>query len=271
MGEFATKVDRDMVKRDSVWGPQPAEGIDLEGHSPVPPVASPDDDEGAWGVGEEADLITWLPHFDPAGVKNWPWGRKIYHFQQQKHTPRRATIVAMSRLSKRLLRVMHKDQAHKGFGLASEMTPVSWALYYGLKAVQVPQPVYHERAWDAAELDRRTNPGEPDKINGDLNSIWGCNSCHDILLYTTFMFRSYFAERLYRAWLGYDGAEEVRDPCSARTFGSPYTKRASSGRKKIALFVFRLSSFTRLRTLSDRASLETVSCLCGQVYRRDQT
>ncbi|KAJ5815764.1 hypothetical protein N7474_007541 [Penicillium riverlandense] len=205
--EFAAKVDRDMVRRDSIWGPQPAEGIDLGGHSPVPPVASPDDDESAWGVGEEADLITWLPHFDPAGV-NWPWGQKIYHFQQQKHTPRRATIVAMSRLSNRLLRVMHKDQAYKGLGLASEMTPISWAMYYGLKAVQVPQPVYHERAWDAAELDRRANSGEPGEINGDLNSIWGCDSCHDILLYTSFMFRSYFAERLYRAWLGYDGAEE---------------------------------------------------------------
>ncbi|KAJ5192043.1 uncharacterized protein N7498_011028 [Penicillium cinerascens] len=181
--EFATKVNQDMVKRDSIWGPPPAEDIDLGRHSPVPPVASPDDDEGDWGVGEEADLITWLPHFDPAGV-NWPWGQEIYHFQQRMHTPRRATVGAMSRLSTRLLRVMHKDQACKGLGLASEMMPISWAMYYGLKAVQVPQPIYHERA------------------------AWGHKSCDDILLYPSFMWRSSFAERLYRAWLGYDGAEE---------------------------------------------------------------
>ncbi|KAJ5602245.1 hypothetical protein N7510_011779 [Penicillium lagena] len=204
--EFGTKVGQDMVDRDSIWGPQPIEDIDLGRHSPVPPVLSQDEDEGAWGVGEEADLITWLPHFDPAGV-NWPWGQKIYHFRQQKHTPRRATIVAMSRLSTRLLRVMHKDQSSKGLGLASEMSPISWAMYYGLKAVQVPQPVYHERAWDAAELDRRANSGELGNINGDLNSVWGYKSCDDILLYTSFMWRSSFAERIYRAWLGYDGAE----------------------------------------------------------------
>lgn len=259
--EFTAKVNRDMVKRDSIWGPRPAEDIDLGKHRPVPPVASPDDDEGDWGVGEDADLITWLPHFDPAGV-NWPWGQEIYHFQQQEHTPRRATVGAMSRLSTRLLRVMHKDQACKGLGLASEMMPISWAMYYGLKAVQVPQPVYHERAWDPSELDHRANSEKTGKINGDLNSAWGYKSCDDILLYTSFMWRSSFAERLYRAWLGYDGAEEVSDIWPLTTFD---TKRTCSGKRKIVLFVFRLSSFIRSRTQNHKTSLETVFCVCGQV------
>ena len=156
-----------MVKQDSIWGPRPAEDIDLGRQSPVPPVASPDDDESDWSVGEEADLITWLPHFDRPGV-NWPWGQEIYHFQQQMHTPRRATVGAMLRLSTRLLRVMHKDQACKGLGLASEMMSISWVMYYGLKAVQVPQPVYHERAWEPSELDRRANSDKPGKISWDL-------------------------------------------------------------------------------------------------------
>ncbi|KAJ5670292.1 uncharacterized protein N7477_005655 [Penicillium maclennaniae] len=53
-------------------------------------------------------------------------------------------------------------------------------------------------------------------INRDLDSAWGHKLCDDILQYTYFKWRtlknrSSFAERLYRAWLGYDGAEEVSD------------------------------------------------------------
>ncbi|KAJ6162648.1 Protein of unknown function DUF3405 [Penicillium chrysogenum] len=203
--EFMEKVDQEMPGHDnsSVWGPRPAEGIDIEGQAIIPP----SDEPGSWGVGEEADLITWLPHFNPVGT-DWPFRDRVFNFPQDQETPRWAAVVAMSRISARLLGLLHKDKVKSGVGLASEMSPISWALYYGLKAVQIPQPVYHDAKWDPEELNRRANPGEPGQVNAGFNSIWSWGQHDDIMYNTTFMFNSEFAEKLYRAWLGYDGAKE---------------------------------------------------------------
>ncbi|KAJ5448592.1 Protein of unknown function DUF3405 [Penicillium cf. griseofulvum] len=207
--EFMEKVDQEMSGYDnsSVWGPRPAEGIDIEGQAIPPPVPRPGNETGIWGVGEEADMITWLPHFNPVGT-DWPFRDRVFNFPQDQETPRWAAVVAMSRLSARLLGLLHNDKVKSGVGLASEMSPISWALYYGLKAVQVPQPVYHDVKWDPEELNRRANPGKPGKVNAGLDSIWSWGKHDDIMYNTTFMFNSEFAEKLYRAWLGYDGAKE---------------------------------------------------------------
>ncbi|KAJ5996001.1 Protein of unknown function DUF3405 [Penicillium canescens] len=114
----------------------------------------------------------------------------------------------MSRVSARLLRLLHHDKVKMGVGLASEMSPISWALYYGLKAVQIPHPVYHESKWDPQVLNRRANPGEPGMVNAGIDSIWSWDKHNDIIYNTTFMFNSKFSEKLYRAWMGFDGAEE---------------------------------------------------------------
>ncbi|QQK46278.1 Reticulocyte-binding protein 2-like protein a [Penicillium digitatum] len=207
--EFMKKIDQEMPGHDnsSVWGPHPAEGIDIEGQAILPPVPRPGDEPGTWGVSEEADLITWLPHFNPVGTDG-PFRGRVFNFPQDQETPRRAAVVAMSCISARLLSTLLKNRVKSGIGLASEMSPISWALYYGLKAVQVPQPVYHNSKWDPEELNRRVNPGEPGKVNAGLGSIWSWGQHDDIIYNTTFMFNSEFAEKLYRAWLGYDGAEE---------------------------------------------------------------
>lgn len=115
----------------------------------------------------------------------------------------------MSRVSARLLRLMHKDQTEKGLGLASEMSPTSWALYYGLKAVQIPQPIYHAHETDPVKLNLRANAGKPGKIGAGRNSIWNWNQHNDIVMKMSYMFGSEFPERIYRAWLGYDNAEKV--------------------------------------------------------------
>ncbi|CAG8048752.1 unnamed protein product [Penicillium salamii] len=206
--EFIQKVDREMSGHDSVWGPVPVEGLNVEGNASMPPVAHPDDEPGTWGVGEEADLITWLPHFNPVDTE-WPFRDRVFNFPQDQETPRWAAVVAMSRISSKLLGLLHKDKVQSGVGLASEMSPISWALYYGLKAVQIPHPIYHDFHWDPVELNLCANPGEPGKVNAGKDSIWSWGQRDDIILNSTFMFNSKFAEKLYRAWLGYDGAEEV--------------------------------------------------------------
>lgn len=198
--DFIQKVDREMVNRDSIWGPRPAKGINVEGQTKEPPVSNPDDDSWEWGVGEEADLITWLPHFDPERT-NWAYRNYVYNFPERAYTPRRASVVAMSRLSTRLLRLLHKDQVERGVGLGSEMSPLSWAMYYGLKAVQIPQPLYHPHKWDLDELNRYANS---DEFNARWYSIWSWNQHNELKRSLSYMWASDFPEKLYRTWLGFN-------------------------------------------------------------------
>ncbi|KAJ5782801.1 hypothetical protein N7457_004575 [Penicillium paradoxum] len=206
--DFIDHVDQSMVGVDSIWGPQPAKDIDVGDEAPKPPHPDSDDDAWNWGVGEEADVITWLPHFNPQET-GWPFSDRIFNFRQKGDTPRRASVVAMSRVSTRLLRIMHADKVEKGLGLASEMSLVSWSLYYGLKAVQVPHPIYHAHETNPDQLNRRANSGKPGKISAENDSIWTWDRHNDIVLKMSYMFSSEFPERIYRAWLGYDDAEKV--------------------------------------------------------------
>lgn len=205
--DFIDQVDQSMTGLDSVWGPRPAKGINVGNEAPKPPRSNLEDDSWSWGVGEEADVITWLPQFDPRHT-DWPFADRVYNFRQKGRTPRRASVVAMSRVSARLLRLMHADKTEKGLGLASEMSPTSWALYYGLKAVQVPQPIYHAHETNPDELNLRANSGKPGQISAGPNSIWSWNQHNDILMKMSYMFGSEFPEKIYRAWLGYDNAEK---------------------------------------------------------------
>ncbi|OQE02618.1 hypothetical protein PENSOL_c002G11059 [Penicillium solitum] len=206
--EFNEMVDQLMVDRPTVWGPVPVEGLNVSNDAPFPPpMPTAEMDTSSWGVGEEADVITWLPQFNPTNT-GWPMRDVIYEFTEGSDTPRRASPVAMSRLSARVLRLMHADLTEKGLGLGSEMSPTSWALYYGLKSVQIPQPIYHAQEWNPEELNRRAHSGEPGAISAGSDSIWTWDMHHDILKNMTYMFDSEYSGRLYRAWLGDGDAEE---------------------------------------------------------------
>jgi hypothetical protein len=64
------------------------------------------------------------------------------------------------------------------------------------------------------------------------------------------MFNSKFSEKLYRAWMGFDGAEEVRDLLWAKR--SFFFLTANSGKKRIIDFVFPLFSYIQSRTWNRR-------------------
>lgn len=53
--------------KDTVWGPKPPSQITPVGPDPV--VVSPQQDEHSWGVGEDADHITFSPIFDPVNTQ----------------------------------------------------------------------------------------------------------------------------------------------------------------------------------------------------------
>ena len=213
--DFVEYVDASMAKKEGILGPRPANGtaFDLfENETPMPP--KNEDDIWSWGVGEDADIITWLPSFDPVHT-GWPFKDRTSNFPEQEESmTRRVSIVAMSRLSSRLLHRMHIDKVNSGLGMHSEMSPLTWAMFYGLKAVQVPQPIYHAHQWDVEDLNKRANAGKPGLINGGDDSIWNPNpGTAEIVGNITYMFATKFPERLYRAWLGYDEGENIEPMC----------------------------------------------------------
>jgi hypothetical protein len=180
----------------SVWGPKSIPQVTPVG--PSPPVASPDDDDYRWGVGEEADLITFLPIFDPTN-RNWKFRDHFWGIPEGVSPPQVASVGAMARVSKNLLHQMHDLQAQQGIGIFTEMTAPTLAPWHGLKAVYVPHPLYVDGKWTPKELGRIISPGEPDKINGGENSFWNWDHRWDHILYRiTYMFTTQTAEYFYR-------------------------------------------------------------------------
>ncbi|KAJ5478145.1 hypothetical protein N7530_003654 [Penicillium desertorum] len=205
--EFTQMVHESLSDRSNrtIWGPVSGTGIRPLG--PDPPVPYPEQDNYTWGVGEEADFITFLPIFNPQDTQ-WTFPDKIWNFRKGAGTPRRAAVITMGRYSKRLLDLIHHAQATKGLGLASEMTGASWALFHGLKAVYVPHPIYADGQWTPKELARIYNPGSPENVNGAPVSIWNFDHRFDHIMYRlSYMFTTHSAEDLYRRWLGYRTAE----------------------------------------------------------------
>ena len=115
---------------------------------PKPPVRSPEEDKYEWGVGEEADLITFLPIFDTIDTQ-WTFVDTLWGLSGD--IPRRTSPVAIGRVSKQLVQQMHEINQW-GIGLASEMTAPTLALWYGLKAAHVPHPVYVDGEWSQRSL-----------------------------------------------------------------------------------------------------------------------
>ncbi|KAF3933202.1 hypothetical protein ABW20_dc0104388 [Dactylellina cionopaga] len=184
----------------TIWGPVLPKNVKAI-EAPKPPTATPEEDDYEWGVGDEADLITLLPMFNPA---NGTWSLRDDcrgYEDTMEDLPRRAAIVTASRLSKDLLWRMHEENALRGHACAAEMWPATVALHHGLKAVYAPHPIWFERDWeDMAYVERVFNGGT--KGSTVKESVYGINE-HNFSG-TTWFFNSRWARMLYRRWLGYE-------------------------------------------------------------------
>ncbi|KAL2264810.1 hypothetical protein VTJ83DRAFT_7320 [Remersonia thermophila] len=187
---------------DLVWGAPKIPVVDPVG--PKPPVEDPQDDDYAWGVGEDADLIELAPIFDPVNsnwvMRNTIWGYRSRDFSWGR-LPRRATIVTQSRLSRRLLDVMHREDL-RGNHAASEMVAQTVALLHGLKAVYAPMPVFFDRAWSGEQLDKWFNGG-PGGQSGSFGSAFGWGQ-EGRFGGATWYYRATPPQRLYNNWMGYE-------------------------------------------------------------------
>ncbi|MCJ1385748.1 hypothetical protein MMC17_008871 [Xylographa soralifera] len=193
-----------------VWGPLAPEDVYQPENDPVPPT-SHEKDKYSWGVGEEADLITLNPIFDPDETP-WILAEDVTGYNTtEKFPPRRTAVITASRLSKQLLITMHKEVALQRHTMFSEMWPASCALHHGLKAVYVPHPVFIDRNWPTSYLAGVMNGGKNGASGGSRTSVFGDSRQHNFRG-TTWYYNAGFSGNLWRRWLGYrvdnDGGEE---------------------------------------------------------------
>lgn len=161
------------------------------------------------GIGEEADLITLNPIFD-AEDSGWVFAQDVTGYDLSLPTPpRRCSIVTASRLSRRLLEVMHEETWRQHHSMFSEMFPASMALHHGLKAVYAPHPVYLDRKWEVEAVEKAFNGGRDHSTSGH-GSPFDVDNEHNHAG-TSWYYNSEFAGLLWRRWLGfaqYDGRGE---------------------------------------------------------------
>ncbi|KXT07016.1 hypothetical protein AC578_7200 [Pseudocercospora eumusae] len=199
---------------NAIWGPLRPTGegdeTDLPDSDPQPPTTF-DKDNYEWGVGEEADFITFNPLFDPHNT-NWILAEDVTGYNTtQGYPPRRTAIITASRLSRRLLETMHRETALKRHTMFSEMWPGSCALHHGYKAVYAPHPVYIDRAWPTSYLAAIFNNGVNGAAGGARTSVFSDERQHNFLG-TTWYYHAGFSPNLWKRWLGFkvdnDGGEE---------------------------------------------------------------
>lgn len=185
-----------------IWGPERPQNkedwFEIE-NDPVPP-SSYKDDKYTWGVGEDADLITLNPLFDPEfttwGLANDATG----YNRSQGLPPRRVAIITASRLSKRLLDVMHRETAIKKHHAFPEMWAGLAALSHGYKAVYAPHPVFVDREWPLAYLGATMNAGRNGATGAAPTSVFGDRE-HNFLGMTWY-YNAGFSGNLWRRWMG---------------------------------------------------------------------
>ncbi|KAI4162039.1 MAG: hypothetical protein LQ342_004351 [Letrouitia transgressa] len=184
-----------------VWGPEAPLDV-LTNQEDVQPPHSYEKDRYEWGVGEEADLITFNPLFDPDGT-TWFFTKDVTGYNislPQGLPPRRAAITTTCRLSRRLLVLMHRETVLRRHAMFSEMFPASIALHHGLKAVYAPHPVYVDRDWPVKYLEGVVNGGRNGASGGARTAVWGARE-HN-LKGVSWFYDSGFAGNLWRRWLG---------------------------------------------------------------------
>lgn len=193
-----------------ITGPQMPEDRLLE----VPEQNSPTDSD------EITDLITFNPLFNPERSR-WAFHDDItgYNVTRDGRPPTRAALITASRMSRRLLLLMHEETYANKHTMFPEMFPASIALHYGLKATYAPIPVYLDRNWPAAHADEVFNNAPvnlEDKkagmdhghghFHGEGGSVFGPGE--HVFRGATYYSNAGFAGYLWRRWLGRENQNE---------------------------------------------------------------
>ena len=161
-------------------------------------------------VGEEADLITLGPIFDPRG-SGWYWTHDVQNYPEGWNTHRRASIGTNMRMSRGLLEAMNVVNAEAKKSLHCEAWPTTLVLHSQLppshnqsfypeagftytlplpfKGVFAPHPIYFRHDWDLHELNQLLNRQDfYEKKNENLHKD------------SSFYYHAQHAKELYMGW-----------------------------------------------------------------------
>lgn len=169
-----------------------------------------DDARDTTKVGEEADLITLGPIFDPRG-SGWYWTHDVQNYPLGWDTHRRASIGTNMRMSRGLLEAMNVVNAEAKKSLHCEAWPTTLVLHsqlppshnhsfypeagftYSLplpfKGVFAPHPIYFRHDWDRLELHQLLN--RPDFYEKRYENLHKDSS---------FYYHAQHAKELYMGW-----------------------------------------------------------------------
>lgn len=196
---FTKTVEEEIYRSDDapIWGPLtfPNSGM-LKSPTENQPPSSYVEDDYEWGVGEEADYLSFNPIFDPSKT-NWVFRNDVDGYSRvHPIPPRRIAIITVARLSKRLLDMAHKETYKMRHTMFPEMWPPTIALHHGYKAVYIPHPVYFNHDWPLSYMEQIFNhPRVP------TDSVFGYGEHNQ--LDNTFYYHARFAGNLWRRWFGY--------------------------------------------------------------------
>jgi hypothetical protein len=151
---FSSAVDAAARGTTRAWGPLRIRDVAPIG--PIPPVRSAKSDPYAWGVGEDADVVTTSFCTDVLSPTTaWVYKGWIRGFSAGGDAiPRFFCPPAVMRSSRALLLAVHEAQMTRGMRIPSEATLPSFALWHGLKLSSPPQPVFMKQQ-GTEEGDRR--------------------------------------------------------------------------------------------------------------------
>ena len=211
----------------TIWGPLPPKGQPGRPWDQTPPTKEVNQ---YWGVGEDADLITFLPMFEPS-VTHYAFLHAWFNYNEKMRgnggPDRRASIVTFYRLSNRLVNMMEIENTQKpGHHMGSEQFPEAVCLHHGLKAVYAPHSLLMEKQWPAQATDFIFNNGDQKRVldrypylartgtgSGGTDSCFGMGREHNFFSISTFYYRAKLALDLYKQWLGFEvdgvGGEKV--------------------------------------------------------------
>lgn len=188
---------------DPIWGPQrprdPNDWFEIE--NDPEPLTTYEKDKYEWGVGEEADLITFNPIFDPEGT-TWVLAHDVTGYNiTEGLPPRRSAIVTAGRMSRRLLDTMHRETAFKKHHAFSEMWPSTTAFQHGYKAVYVPHPMYVDREWPTEYMAGVLNAGKNGASGGARTSVFAEGREHN-MRGVSWYYNDGFSFNFWSRWLG---------------------------------------------------------------------
>ncbi|KAK2804707.1 hypothetical protein FQN50_006547 [Emmonsiellopsis sp. PD_5] len=185
--------------KEAVWGPVFIDDPNLKPKGPKPPVSEPEKDNYEWGVGEDADYISFLPIFHPIGT-DWVIRNEVYGYMGV-NTPRRASLITHSRVSRRLLLAMDSENV-SGRHMSSELFPGSAALLHGLKAITAPHPIFSDKNFPPQSANKYFNSGVNGRAGSSKDSPFSWRR-ESRFLDLSWYYRANLAGRLYWNFLGW--------------------------------------------------------------------